>query len=112
MFEVGRVVYKIAGRDSNQVGVIVEKIDDRYVLIDGNTRRKKVNVAHIEPTQKVVDIKKGATSAEVAKALTAAGFVVEKKGDSKKTPARKVAMKQAKKKASTSATSEAKTAKK
>jgi len=98
MFEVGRVVYKIAGRDSNKVGVIVEVIDDRFVMIDGNTRRKKVNVLHIEPTQKTVSVKKNATSSDVVAALEKAGFAVEKKGESHKTPKRKVNTKSAKSK--------------
>lgn len=88
MFEVGRVVYKIAGRDSNAVAVIIEVMDDKFVMIDGQTRRKKVNVAHIEPTQKTVDVKKGASHDVVVKALESAGFKVDKKGAAKKAPTR------------------------
>ena len=107
MFEIGRVVYKIAGRDSNKVAVIVEVIDDKYVMIDGNTRRKKVNVLHIEPTQKTIGVKKNAATADVIAALEKAGFVLEKKGESHKTPDRKKSSKAAKSKPAADSTATA-----
>lgn len=88
MFEIGRICYKTAGRDSNNACIIVEVFDDKYVLVDGATRRKKVNKAHLEPTQKVVKLAKGAKTEDVVKALEAEGFKVPKKGAAKKTPAR------------------------
>src|SRR3989344_3520904 len=54
IFETGRVVMKIAGRDSGKTAVIVNKIDDNYVLIDGDVRRKKCNISHLEPTEKTL----------------------------------------------------------
>ena len=87
MIEVGRVCLKIAGRDSNLIGVIVEVVDDKTVMIDGQTRRRKCNVKHLEPTAKLLKIKKGASHAEVVKALKAEGIEVEerKKKDKPKT---------------------------
>ena len=96
MFEIGRICYKTAGRDSNKVCVIIEKIDDTYVLVDGNTRRKKVNVSHLEPTKKVLKIEKGADSKTVTQALEKEGFTIEKKGKAKKTPKRQVKQKKQK----------------
>ena len=69
MFEVGKVVMKIAGRDAGMTGVIVEVIDEHFVLIDGEVRRRKCNIKHIEPLAQVVKIKKGASHDEVLKAL-------------------------------------------
>jgi len=69
MFDVGKVVMKIAGRDAGKVGVIVDVLDETYVLIDGDVRRRKVNIAHIEPMANSVKVKKGASHDEVAKAL-------------------------------------------
>jgi len=88
MVEIGQVCYKIAGRDSNQPCVIVDIVDERTVTVDTITRRRNVNILHVEPTQKVVKIAKGADSAAVAKALEAEGFTVPKKGAARKTPAR------------------------
>ena len=39
--KIGQLCLKIAGRDGNNWCAIVDKIDDNYVLIDGNVRRKK-----------------------------------------------------------------------
>lgn len=41
MLEVGRVCVKTAGRDATKLCVVVEEIDETFVLVDGNTRRKK-----------------------------------------------------------------------
>jgi len=59
MIETGRVCIKTAGRDAGLMCVIVEKIDDVYVMIDGQTRRRKCNVAHLEVTDNVLPLKKG-----------------------------------------------------
>lgn len=59
MIEAGRVCVKTAGRDAGLMCVIVENIDDVYVKIDGQTRRRKCNVAHLEVTDKMLSLKKG-----------------------------------------------------
>ncbi|MEM1988587.1 MAG: KOW motif-containing protein [Candidatus Woesearchaeota archaeon] len=56
MIEPGRVCVKIAGRDAGKLCVVVEKIDDKYVIIDGFTRNKKVNINHLEPLDKIINI--------------------------------------------------------
>ena len=74
MMEVGRLCVKIAGRDANKTCVVLDVIDDNYVLVDGETRRKKCNVKHLEPLDKVVKIKKEAPRSEVKKAFTDLGL--------------------------------------
>ncbi len=69
MIEVGRVCIKIAGRDAGKLGVIVEVLDDKFVMIDGEVRRRKVSIKHIEPVNKIVDIKAKASHEEVLKVL-------------------------------------------
>ena len=49
IFSVGRVCVKIAGRDAGRKCVVVQQVNDHYVVVDGNTRRKKVNINHLEP---------------------------------------------------------------
>ena len=61
MIEVGRICLKLAGRDAGGHAAIVDILDDTYVLIDGNVRRRKCNILHLEPTSKKIDIKKGAS---------------------------------------------------
>lgn len=65
LFEIGRLVFKIAGRDANRKGVIVDIIDANYVMVDGNLRRKKVNIKHLEPLDQTIEIKKDASHEDV-----------------------------------------------
>jgi len=88
IFEIGRLCVKLAGRDAGKTCVIVDVIDDNYVLIDGETRRRKCNVAHLEPLKKTVEIAKGATTPEVAAVLEKEGLKVIADKKSKQTPAR------------------------
>lgn len=69
MFKVGTVCVKIAGRDAGQQCVVVDDLGKGLVLIEGAARRRKVNVKHLEPTGKSVQVKKNASHAEVMKAL-------------------------------------------
>jgi len=66
-FLVGQLCVKIAGRDSGLVCVIVDQIDSNYVLIDGQTRRKKCNIAHLETIDQKIDIKPKTTHEIVKK---------------------------------------------
>ena len=75
MFDVGRVCLKIAGRDAGKKCVVVEKLEGKYVLIDGMTRRKKCNTLHLEPLDQMIDVGDGNHSA-VAKAFKDLGFEV------------------------------------
>jgi large subunit ribosomal protein L14e len=76
MIDVGRICVKIAGRDAGKKCVVVDFIDDNFVLIDGETRRRKCNIMHLEPLDKSVEIKKGASHAEVAKVFEQLGYGV------------------------------------
>ncbi len=69
MLEVGRLCYKTSGRDAGQRAVVVENIDAKFVLIDGQTRRRKCSVSHLEPTEVVLAIKKGASHKDVVSAF-------------------------------------------
>ena len=80
MIEVGRLCVKTAGRDAMEYCVIVDVIDEHYVLVDGNTRRKKVNKVHIEPTAKKVDVKKGADTKAVHAALEKLEIPIRERG--------------------------------
>jgi large subunit ribosomal protein L14e len=83
MLTVGRLCVKTAGRDAMEHCVIVEEIDEKYVLVDGNTRRKKVNKSHIEPLNKTIDIKKGATTKDVHTAFEKLGLPVKIRGEAR-----------------------------
>lgn len=65
MFQVGRLCVKIAGRDAGQKCLVVKNLDDNYVLIDGQTRRRKCNKVHLEPLSKVFEVNEDASFQEV-----------------------------------------------
>ncbi len=78
--EVGRICVKIAGREAGRKCVIVDIIDENFVLITGpkevsGVKRRRANINHIEPLDKKIDIKKGASDNEVLEALKNAGLI-------------------------------------
>ncbi len=80
MMEIGRVCVKIAGRDAGLKCVIVDVLDKNFVLIDGQTRRRKCNIMHLEPLEQKLDVSKGASHEQVVKAFKAVDVsVVERK---------------------------------
>lgn len=80
--EVGRICVKKAGREAGRGCVIVDVIDENFVLITGpknvsGVKRRRVNVRHIEPTGDKINIERGAGDDFVFKALEAAGKLEE-----------------------------------
>ena len=89
--EIGRLVTKIAGRDAGKRAVIIDILDDKFVLIDGETRRRKCNILHLEPLKDVIKIKKGASHEEISKQFGALGLRARETTPKQKTerPAKK-----------------------
>ena len=72
VLHVGRVCKKTKGKERGKIAVIIDIIDENYALVDGpEIKRRRCNLGHLEPTEKVIDIKKGASHDEVVKALGA-----------------------------------------
>ena len=65
MLTVGRLCVKTAGRDAGNTCVVVEVTDRNFVVIDGNVRRKRCNIAHLEPLSKTLELSKGASHEDV-----------------------------------------------
>lgn len=65
---------KIAGRDAGKKCVVVEELGNNLVLVDGETRRRKCNVKHLEPMPELLDLKKGASSDDVKAAFEKLGL--------------------------------------
>jgi len=77
--KIGRICVKLLGREAGRKCVIVDIIDHNFVVITGpkeltGVRRRRVNINHIEPTDKEIDIPKGASDEEVVKAVEKAGL--------------------------------------
>src|SRR3989344_1039799 len=83
MIDIGTLCIKTAGRDGNNYCIVVDKLDDHFVLIEGNVRRKKCNINHLEPIKKL-DVKKGASTEAVCKVLEAEGIAIRQKGRPRK----------------------------
>tara|TARA_Y100000310_G_C20672939_1_gene811289 strand:- start:51 stop:440 length:390 start_codon:yes stop_codon:yes gene_type:complete len=76
MIQVGRICLKIAGRDAGKKAIVVETLDDSNVIIDGEVRRRKCNIKHLEPTSQEIKLKKGASHTDVVKEFKKIGIEV------------------------------------
>jgi len=79
MYEVGKLCVKIAGKDAGKTVIIVDKIDESFVMIDGPVKRKRCNIKHLEPFGEIIKIKKGASTEEVKSLLEGRVKVPDKK---------------------------------
>lgn len=76
MLDIGRVCIKTAGREAGRACVVIDTIDETYVMITGpkgltRVRRRKCNIAHLEPLEFQLKLAKNASDNEVAKLLQA-----------------------------------------
>lgn len=83
MLDVGRVCLKTAGRESGKIVVIVKKIDDNFVVIDGNVKRRRCNISHLEPSEKILKIKNDDTTLNVYKAMESEKIKIVKRKSKK-----------------------------
>ena len=72
--EVGSVCVKIAGREAGKKCVVVDVIDKNFVLVTGpqkinGVKRRRVNINHIEPTDKRVKINRGENDEQISQAI-------------------------------------------
>jgi len=80
MIEPGRVVLKIAGREAGKYAVIVENVNDSFVLITGpksitGVKRRKCNIDHIEPTEHKFDIVSKTDDAAIENLWRSSGLI-------------------------------------
>ena len=73
---------KTSGREAGHKCVVVELIDKNFALVTGpkevtGVKRRRVNISHVEPTVDKINVDRGATDEDVAKALEAAGKTEE-----------------------------------
>jgi large subunit ribosomal protein L14e len=72
--EIGRVCVKTHGREAGQRCIVVDIVDENFVLISGpkkltGVRRRRTNVRHLEPTQEKIQIKTGASDDDLLKIM-------------------------------------------
>jgi large subunit ribosomal protein L14e len=76
MLDVGRVCIKTAGREAGRACVVIDTIDETYVMITGpksltRVKRRKCNIAHLEPLEFQLKLAKNAGDTDVARLLQA-----------------------------------------
>ena len=69
MIEIGRLCVKLAGRDAGKRCVVVDILDNRNVMIDGETRRRKCNISHLALLSQKLEISKGESHESVVRAF-------------------------------------------
>ncbi len=75
MIEVGKVCVKTAGREAGEKCVVVDVLDKNFVVVFGpRVRRRRCNIAHLEPTDKKIDVQPGMTDEEILKRLNDLGI--------------------------------------
>lgn len=76
--DVGRICVKTEGRESGRKCVIIDVVDKSFVLVTGpkdltGVKRRRVNVRHIEPTEEVINIIRGASDKDIMAILGEVG---------------------------------------
>ncbi len=72
--DVGRICVKLSGREAGKKCIVVDIVDKNFVLITGpkqlnGVKRRRVNVSHIEATERKMNVRRGESDAELMKAL-------------------------------------------
>ena len=62
---------KLKGREAGSRCVIVDVVDKNYVIVTGppevtGVRRRRVNMSHLQPLDKVIEISRNASDDEIA----------------------------------------------
>ena len=84
--QVGRICVKTQGRETGKKCVIVDVIDESFVLVTGpkvvsGVKRRRANVKHLQPLEELLQISKGASEEEIVDLLDETG-----KADYMKSP--------------------------
>ena len=72
--EIGRICVKVTGREAGRKCVVVDMIDKNFVLVTGpqkvtGVKRRRVNMSHIEPTEKKIEIRRGDSDEKITSAI-------------------------------------------
>jgi len=74
LIDIGRVVVITRGRRAGKKAIVVDIIDENFVLITGpkelnGVKRRRMNVDHLMPLSIKVEIPRGASDEEVVNAI-------------------------------------------
>ncbi|MBN1159729.1 MAG: 50S ribosomal protein L14e [Candidatus Diapherotrites archaeon] len=70
-YDIGRICLKTAGRHAGKKVVIVSELEEnKFVTIDGKgIKRKRCNVAHLEPLNETLNVTKSTSHDEITKMM-------------------------------------------
>ena len=100
---------KLAGRDAGQICIVIKKVDSTFVMIDGQTRRRKCNIKHLEPLDKTFDVNDDATHDEIKEIFKKMNIELKDKKSKNTKPRQKKQHKQKEKPVKKEATPKKKT---
>jgi len=74
LIDIGRIVVILRGRRAGKKAVVVDIVDENFVLVTGpkelnGVKRRRMNVDHLMPLAIKLDIPRGASDEDVLKAL-------------------------------------------
>lgn len=101
--EVGRLCVKTSGREAGSFCVVVDKKDNKFVLVDGQVKRRNCNINHLISLEQKIDLKKSASTADVVKEFKKIKIEIKttKKKTSKPKPKKQRKVKEKKEKLKT-----------
>lgn len=78
--EPGRICIKTAGREAGKYCVVIENINDNFVMITGPksitlVKRRKCNINHLEPTEEKFDIKEKEDDSKIEELWKKSGLI-------------------------------------
>ena len=79
MLSPGRVCRKTSGAEKGNICAILENIDDKFVIVDGDVKRRKCNIRHLEPLNQVINLDNTMSTEDVKKELSALGYEIHEK---------------------------------
>ena len=77
--DIGQVCIKTAGKEAGKMCVIVDTQKDSFVLIDGQVKRKRCNIMHLEAIDKKIKIKPKTSTEIIKKELEVIGIKTKEK---------------------------------
>ena len=69
--EIGCVCVKTTGREAGNRAVVIEEVDDNFVIVQGpRVRKRKCNVLHLVPVGKKISVTKSMSQKDIEAKLT------------------------------------------
>ncbi|MBS3108592.1 50S ribosomal protein L14e [Candidatus Woesearchaeota archaeon] len=79
IYDTGRVCVKLTGKEAGKYCVVIDKLDNNFVLIEGEVTRKRCNISHLEPLDMVLKVSKTSDKAEILSAMNEEGLIAKKR---------------------------------